>query len=201
MFTFDLNRDPLTSVELKKEQEKVNEKRKQLIKYSCISDVFHAFIFIALYFGQALSGAAIMAAVGLSTVVAIILATATRKNLNYGDKLAISVIALAAATAVILILQVTMEQPLVGSIGAGLVTGSIVIVGATLGRKIKKVLTLSEDLKPIHDDSLAQRELADLCHNYPPLAEYRELAARYLRPQLTYGELKAMKDYARSNGS
>ncbi len=199
MFQFDLTQEPLTSHELKEEQQKVKVKRKELIKYSCISDVFHAFIFIAIYFAQMLSGYAIMAAVGLSTVCAIILATATRSKLNRGDILSAASIAVAAAVAVVFILHLTMHQPLTGSILAGLLAGSIVIVGATLGRKIKQVMTLAEDLKPVTDDSLAQRELAELCRKHQFLRDYCDQASRYLRPQLTYGELKAMRKWAEDN--
>ncbi len=207
MFQFDLNREPLTSVELKEELNKVKEMRKELIKYSCISDVFHAFLFIALYFAQMLSGYAIMAAVGLSTLCAIILATATKSRLNRGDIFSAGIIAAATSVAVIFILNLTMHQPLSGSILAGLLSGSIVMVGATLGRKIKQVMTLAEDFKTLIDDPQAQREIADLCKDHPFLNDYRERAASYFRPQLTYGELKAMRrwvqndPYARSNGS
>lgn len=201
MFQFDLTQEPLTNVELKELQKKAKASRKELIKYSCISDVFHAFIYIALYFSQMLSGYAILAAVGLSTVCAIIIATATRSKLDRGDILSAIIIAFGAASAVVFILHLTMHQPLSGSIIAGILSGSIVIVGATLGRKIKQVMTLAEDLKPIIDDTLAQRELSDLCRKHPALSDYREQASRYLRPQLTYGELKKMRDYARSNGS
>jgi hypothetical protein len=194
MFQFDLTQEPFTNVELKEQQNKVKEQRKELIKYSCISDVFHSFIFIALYFGQMLSGYAILAAVGLSTVCAIILATATGNKLGRGDILSAIIIALGAASAVVFILYLTMQQPLSGSIIAGFLTGSIILVGATLGRKIKQVMTLAEDLKPIIDDDSAQQELAELCRNTPSFAEYREQAACYLRPQLTYGELKAMRE-------
>jgi len=206
MFQFDLTQEPLTDRELKEEQKKVKEKRKELIKYSCISDVFHAFIFIAIYFAQMLSGYAIMAAVGLSTVCAIILATATRSKLNRGDIFSAVIIAIATAIAVVFILQLAMHQPLAGSVLAGLLAGSIVIVGATLGRKIKQVMTLAEDLKPVTDDLQAQHEIAKLCHKHQILSDYCDQASRYLRPQLTYGELKAMRqwvsdNYARSNGS
>ena len=199
MFQFDLNREPLTSVELKEEQNKVKGMRKELIKYSCISDVFHAFLFIALYFSQMLSGYAIMAAVGLSTVCAIILATATKSRLNRSEIFSATIIAAATAVAVIFILNLTMHQPLSGSIFAGLLAGSIVVVGATLGRKIKQIMTLAEELKPVIEDLQAQNEIANLCRKHPFLNNYREQAASYLRPQLTYGELKAMRHWVLNN--
>jgi hypothetical protein len=137
--------------------------------------------------------------VGLSTVCAIILATATRNTLNRGDIFSAAIIATATAVAVVFILHLTMHQPLTGSVLAGLLAGSIVIVGATLGRKIKQVMTLAEDLKPVTDDPLAQREINELCRKHQFLNDYCDQASRYLRPQLTYGELKAMRQWVQSN--
>lgn len=205
MFQFDLNQEPLTNQELKTEQQKLKVIRKEYIKYSCISDVFHTFIFISLYFGQMLSGTAVMVAVAISTVCALVLATATRRILKPTDRMTMTVIAVGAAAAVALILIQIMHQPLTGSLIATLLTGSIVIVGATLGRRIKAVMVAVEDLKQIVDDDHAQQELATLCQQFPHLADYREQAASYLRPTLTYGELKAMRSWAESqalsNGS
>ncbi len=107
-----------------------------------------------------------------------------------------AVIAVGAAVAVALILIQAMHQPIPGSLIATLLTGSIVIVGATLGRRIKAVMVAIEDLKQIIEDDHAQQELANLCQQFPPLEDYREQAASYLRPTLTYGELKAMRSWA-----
>ncbi len=196
MFQFDLNQEPLTNQELKTEQQKLKAIRKEHIKYSCISDVFHTFIFIDLYFGQMLSGTAVMVAVAISTVCALVLATATRRILKPTDCMTMAVIAVGAAVAVALILIQAMHQPISGSLIATLLTGSIVIVGATLGRRIKAVMVAIEDLKQIIEDDHAQQELANLCQQFPPLEDYREQAASYLRPTLTYGELKAMRSWA-----
>ena len=92
------------------------------------------------------------------------------------------------------------NNPLTGSIIAGLLTASIVVVGATLGQKIKKVLVSSEELKSIVDDPHAQKELKALCQQFPALEEYRQQAASYLRPTLTYGELKAMRKWQQELG-
>lgn len=106
--------------------------------------------------------------------------------------------AIAAATAVIVVLTTQMQQPRTGSFIAGLLTVSIVIVGATLGRRIKKVLISSEELKSIIDDPHAQQEMNTLCQQFPELQEYRQQAASYLRPTLTYGELNAMRERTRA---
>ncbi|RLB72833.1 MAG: hypothetical protein DRH07_03520 [Deltaproteobacteria bacterium] len=195
MFQFDLSQEPLTNLELKTEQQKLKVIRKQQIKYSCISDVFHTFIFIALYFGQMLSGTAVMVAVAISTVSALILAMSRRRIRKTSDRITMAILAVGAAVAVAVILIQMLQQPLTGSLIAILLTGSIVIVGATLGRQIKEVMVAIEDLKQIGDDEQAQQELVSLCRQFPPLAQYREQAASYLRPTLTYGELKAMRNW------
>jgi hypothetical protein len=66
-----------------------------------------------------------------------------------------------------------------------------------LGRKIKQVMVAIEAMKPISEDETAQHELMILCRKFPDLNEYRELAARNLRPNLTYGELSAMEKWAK----
>ncbi len=200
IYQFDLTQEPLTNLELKTEREKLKIIRKEQIKYSCISDVLHTFIFIALYFGQVLSGYAVLVAVGISTGCALIVATATRSPSKPTNSIAMLLSAIGAATTVAVLLTIQMQQPLTGSIIAGLLTASIVVVGATLGQKIKKVLVSSEELKSIIDDPHAQQELKALCQKFPALEEYRQQAASYLRPTLTYGELKAMRKWQQELG-
>jgi len=200
MYQFDLTREPLTNLELKSEREKLKIIRKEQIKYSCISDVLHTFIFIALYFNQVLSGYAVLVAVGISTGCALIVATTTRSSVRSINQIAMLVSAIGAATAVTVLLTMQMQQPLSGSLIAGLVTASIVVVGATLGRKIKKVLISGEELKSIIDDPHAQQELTALCKQFPILEEYRQQATSYLRPTLTSGELKAMRKWKEEAG-
>ena len=200
IYQFDLTKEPLTNLELKTEREKLKIIRKEQIKYSCISDVLHTFIFIALYFSQILSGYAVLVAVGISTGCAFIVATTTRSSVKSINQIVMLVSAIVAATAVTVLLSMQMQQPLAGSLIAGLLTASIVVVGATLGQKIKKVLVSSEELKSIIDDPHAQKELKALCQQFPALEEYRQQAASYLRPTLTYGELKAMRKWQQELG-
>ncbi len=195
MFHFDLTQEPLTNRELEAERQSIKEMRRTQIKYSCISDVLHAFVFIGLYFNHFLSGYAILLAVALSTVIALVLSTTCRDNLKVTDQIAIGILSLATASTTMIILVMAMQQALTGSIIAGLTTGSIVIVGATLGRKIKKVLATIEAMKPIIDDNIAHQEVMTLCRKFPELETYRESAARYLRPHLTYGELEEMRKW------
>ncbi|WP_321371826.1 hypothetical protein [uncultured Desulfuromusa sp.] len=196
MFHFDLAKEPLTNLELKTELQILKNLRKVQIKYSCVSDVLHAFVFITLYFNHFLSGYAITAAVMLSTGVALLLATATRQILSKPGLLTIATFSLGTTVTTGILLNVVMKQPLTGSIIAALATGSIVIVGATLGRKIKSVLTAIENMKPIVDDDIAWQKVMALCHQFPELDRYRKAAAQYLRPHLAYGELRAMQEWA-----
>ncbi|MEA3362621.1 MAG: hypothetical protein U9Q61_05060 [Thermodesulfobacteriota bacterium] len=193
MYHFDITKEPLSNPELKAELQAFKETRKELIKYSCISDVLHSFIFIGLYFSQFLSGYAVLVAVVLSTAFALFLATVPRQSLKLSDRIAIGAIALGTAVATVLIINMVLQQPLTGSLVAGLTAGSIVIVGATLGRKIKNILMSIETLKPIPEDTVAHQELNYLCRKYPQFDEYREQATLNLRPHLSYGELAAMK--------
>lgn len=199
MFHFDLEKEPLTNLELNAELQRLKDVRKVQIKYSCISDVLHAFIFITLYFNHFLSGYAILIAVALSTVVALLLATVVRQALIATDLLTIGLFSIGTTVATWIILIKTMNESYPGSLIAALATGSIVIVGATLGRKIKKVLTAIESMKPIIDDEMSWQKVMALCRKFPELDKYRESAAQYLRPHLTYGELEAMEKWAKSS--
>jgi hypothetical protein len=196
MFHFDLEGEPLTNLELKAELQRLKDVRKVQIKYSCISDVLHAFIFITLYFNHFLSGYAILVAVALSTVVALLLATVVRKALIATDLLSIGMFSVGTAVVTGILLTRIMDESFTGSFIAALAAGSIVIVGATLGRKIKKVLTAIESMKPIIDDEMSWQKVMALCRKFPELDKYRESAAQYLRPHLTYGELEAMEKWA-----
>ena len=195
MFYFDLAKEPLTNLELKAELQKLKELRKIQIKYSCVSDVLHAFLFIALYFNHFLSGYAILVAVGLSTAIALLLATVPRQTLIKSDMVVIVILSAGTAMTSGILLSKMMNESLVGSLIAALAAGSIVIIGATLGRKIKKVLTAIESMKPIIDDKMSWQKVMTLCRKFPELDEYRESAAQYLRPHLTYGELEAMEKW------
>ena len=196
MFHFDLTKEPLTNRELEAELQTLKKMRKVQIKYSCVSDVLHAFVFIGLYYSHFLSGYAVLVAVVLSTVVALVLAMTSRDNLKLSDQIAIGVLSLGTAIATFMTLTMAMNEPFTGSLVASLTTGSIVIVGATLGRQIKRVLAAIEEMKPIIDDDIARQEIMALCREFSELDDYRELAAQYLRPHLTYGEMAAMRKWA-----
>jgi hypothetical protein len=195
MFRFNLADEPLTNLELKAELQRHKDLRTVQIKYSCVSDVLHAFIFIALYFNHFLSGYAILVAVGLSTVVALLLATVPRQTLIKSDMVVIVLLSAGTAMTSGILLSKIMNESFIGSFIAALAAGSIVIIGATLGRKIKKVLTAIESMKPIIDDEISWQNVMTRCRKFPELDEYRQSAAQNLRPHLTYGELEAMEKW------
>lgn len=199
MFKFDLSEEPLSSRELQAELTSLKGLRKDQIKHSCISDVLHAFVFIGLYFSHFLSGYSVLIAVAISTVFALVMAMITRERLRLTDKMAIAFIALGTIAATTLILIITMKEEFIGSLVAGLTSGSIVIVGATLGRRIKQVMVTLDEMKPVIDDDQSLQEMASLCRKHPQLDRYRELATQNLRPHLTYGELAAMREWDKAN--
>lgn len=194
MLDFELTQEPPTGPELQEKTSRVKQLRATCIKYSCISDVAHAFVFISLYFGRSLSGTAALVAVGIATFAALFTATVPKW------KLFPLILTMTAVTTVVLcyyMLKLGMGQNTTGSIVAAATGGSIVLVGGTLGRRVKQVLIDLEDLRPIIDDERATQEVASLCRSYPELADYRETAMQNLRPHLCYGELKAMREWTR----
>lgn len=195
MFQFNLTQEPLSAPELKAEISVLKETRKKQIKQSCISDVLHAFVFIGLYFSGQIGGYAILVAVAISTVAAISVAMYKSQKSAISHSKAM-LIAVSVALLIFCTLNIKMLTAIPGSSIAALLGFSIVIVGSTLGRKVKAVLTTLEEMKTFQDDPVAQHELSSLCHQYPQLEDYRELAAQNLRPHLTYGELAAMKHWS-----
>jgi len=115
MFRFNLADEPLTNLELKAELQRHKDLRTVQIKYSCVSDVLHAFIFIALYFNHFLSGYAILVAVGLSTVVALLLATVPRQTLIKSDMVVIVLLSAGTAMTSGILLSKIMNESFIGS--------------------------------------------------------------------------------------
>ncbi len=153
----------------------------------------------ALYLTDLLSGYGLLVAVALATVIAVVLAAVTRRILQTSDRIAITAIAIGSAAATGFILSRVMVETPIGSIVAGFAAGSIVVVGAFLGRKIKQVMVGLEELKSIVEDEFAQQEVSGICRLYPEMESYRQQALQILRPNLTYGELWAMQKWATSN--
>lgn len=196
MIDFDVTGEPLSTPELQIAVQEIKSARKQLVKYSCISDVLHAFVFIALYFSGSLGGLAILTAVGISTLVAVAMALVRDKGALTTGLFFATVISVITAGAIYATLTTYCTSALPGTSMASLLGASIVIIGSTLGRQVKRVLIALEETKSIVDDQVAVQELADLCRAHETLSTYRERAVMNLRPHLTYGELKAMREWA-----
>lgn len=194
-FPFDLTLDPPTSRELDIAKAELKTQRSTLMIRSCISDGIHLVLLMLLYFGNFLSGPAVLVLIALSLVIAIVLATATRESLLFSDLIAIAITILSTATAITLLLTITMNQPWGTSLFAGLLAATIVTSGTILGRSLKKIMFAIEQLKSIPADDPVFEELGFFCQRYPALRHYREQASRNLRPHLTYGELFAMRDW------
>jgi len=195
MYSFDLTLEPPTSKELDSALGELKKQRSKLMVRSCISDGIHILLLLLLYFGNFLSGPAILVLISLSLVIAIVLATSTRESLLFSDLIAIAMTIVTTATTAALLLAISMKQPLSASIIAGLLAGSIVTSGTILGRALKKIMFAIEQLKSIPDDDPVMEELNIFCQRYPALRHYREQASCNLRPHLTYGELFAMRDW------
>lgn len=195
MYSFDLTLDPPTSKELGYVMSELKQHRRRLMVRSCVSDGIHILLLLLLYFGNFLSGPAILVLIALNLVIAIILATSTRESLCFSDLVAIAVTIITTAAATTLLLAISMDQSWGASIIAGLLAATIVTSGTILGRELKKIMFAIEQLKSIPDDDPVIDEVKIFCQRYPELHHYREQASRNLRPHLTYGELFAMRDW------
>jgi len=197
MFHFSGHSEPPTAFEINERRHQLRAQRNKLFRSSCISDLGHGLFFFALYFYGQLTGPATLTAIVLATVCAIVLASATHRELSRSDKSAVAAVTLGVTMAIPLLLMRLMSQATFAAMAAGLGGGSLVIIGATLGRKVRLVMSDLEDLKPFQDDEPASQELLMMSRQFTEIAHYREQASRILRPHLTYGELKAMRRWAK----
>ncbi len=195
MFYFDGHCEPPTAFELRDVQNKLKSKKKQQLIYSCLSDLIHGLLFWGLYYFDLLSGRATLTAVIFASVCALALANSVHQPLSRSDKLSIGATGIGMLFANLLLLIWWLKQPIYPSTVASLAGCSIVFIGAHLGCKVKHVIHDLEDLKPVYDDCPAKQELANMTSRFPEVATYREQARQILRPNLTYGELKAMRSW------
>ena len=196
MFYFDEQCEPPTAFEIKDTQVKLKHEKKQQLKYSCASDALHGLVFFSLYYFNFISGKATLITIIFATICALVLTNYVHQPLSTSDKVSIAVTAIGVFLLSLLLLIWWMKQEVDASIIASAAGGSIVLIGSILGRKVKQVLNNLEDLKPVHDDCSAKKELANLTRHYPEVATYRDQALQILRPNLTYGELKAIRVWA-----
>ncbi|NOY13210.1 MAG: hypothetical protein GXP51_05870 [Deltaproteobacteria bacterium] len=195
MLTFNINQPPPIHRELKAEKQRLTIRKKQLIKYSIISDGAHGTALLCLYLTDLLNGLGLLAVVGLGTVIAVVLATTLKKQLRTADLLTVASVAVATAFAVGGMVHGLPDATVAGSLLAGLLTGSIVFTSSLIGRQMLQVFTAIEQLKSLAESEIAEQEMLQLCRENPDLEEYRQQARQILRPNLTFGELQAMRDW------
>ncbi len=199
--TFDLSQPPPSHRELAQEKTRLLLLKKQQVKWSVMLDASHGLVLLGIYYFKMLSGYGLLLAVGLATATAILLAGGFKKRLQTIDIISVAGISLVATLAVAGILYGWMTEPLTGSLLTGSVAGSIVFVGALLGRKVLQVFQGLENLKSLAENDQAVQEMLSLCRQQPALEAYRQQALEILRPNLTFGELQAMRDWVNSHSS
>ncbi|SHJ93138.1 hypothetical protein SAMN02745165_03570 [Malonomonas rubra DSM 5091] len=197
MLTFDVHQSPPTHHEIDAEQQRLTAFKKQLIQQSIVSDCFHGFALLALYLFDIISGYGLLAILGLGTVIAVILAT-TMKRLRAADLMTVAFVAIAAAFAVGGTVNGLPGGTALGSVLSALITASIIMFSTLIGRMMLRVFTGLEDLRSLAEQEEAEQEMRQLCREYPHLEAYRQQARDILRPNLTFGELKAMRNSIKS---
>ena len=193
MLSYDISQPPPTRQELAAERSRLTALKKQQIKASLISDGCHGAIFLTLYLTDLLSGLGLIVAISTATLVAVALATSLKKQLAFADVAAVVLASLATVALVTGVAIWFLQEELLGALLAGLTSGSIVTVGGILGRKFFHVFIGLDQLKNVAEDDFAVQELQMLCRKHPQLEGYRQQALEVLRPNLTFGELQAMR--------
>jgi hypothetical protein len=197
MIIFDISQSPPTRQDLDAENMHLERLKKRLIKHSIISDGGHGLALLGLYLSNQLSGYGLLAVIGLGTVIAIIMATTLKNRLRKADLLTVIFVATATAFAVGGTVHGLPNETLAGSILTGLITGSIILFSTLIGRQMLQVFTSLEQMKNLTEFANAEQELRQLCRDNPLLEEYRQQALQILRPNLTLGELQAMRDWVK----
>ena len=195
MLKIDLTSPP-TWQELEEEKQRLQLGQKKLIRVSLLADLMHGLLFLVLYLAQQLSGSGVLTAIVMATLVAVILAARYRNSPQEISWAVVTMVCVASMVFIGFLLRFHLQQPLSGSLAGALISGSVVVIGALLGRKLLQTLLGLEGLKTIVEDQLARQELQWLCHEYPLLAAYRQQATQNLRPNLTYFELQVMREWA-----
>ena len=195
MLCIDLTSPP-TRVDLETEKKRLLVRRKKLIQASLAADVLHGSAFLLLYLVELLTGPGLLIAIVMATVVALIFASRQRQTLQKMSRWLLGLTVVGLMAAIGFLLWSPLQQSIPGSIGAALISGSIVAGGAIFGSQLLQTLMGLENLKTFVDDDQAQQELQWLCQEFPFLFAYRQQATQNLRPNLTYLELKTMRDWA-----
>ncbi len=195
MLNFDITQAPPSRQELATEHKRLTQQKKLQIKSSCISDAAHGSILLGLYLTDLLSGYGLLVAIGMGTMIAVMLAQQGLKSQQSSGNPQIAIFALLGMASVIGILRLVMTEPVAGSLIAGLLAGSMIVAGSIIGRKIMQVYSGLERLKSLAEDETAEAEMRALCRKSPQAEDYRQQALQILRPNLTFGELEAMRKF------
>lgn len=196
MLTFDIKQSPPTRQELDAEKQRLILFKKQLIRQSFFSDGIHGGVLLLLYLSDLLTGYGLMAVIGLGTVIAVVLATSLKK-LKAADLMTVAFVAVATGFAVGGTVYGFPDETVIGSVLAGLITGSIIMFSTLIGRWLLRVFSGLDQLQMLVDHEGAEQEMLQLCREHPLLEEYRQQALQILRPNLTVGELQSMRDWAK----
>ena len=197
MITFDITQHPPTRQELEADKQELSTEKKQQIRRSVVSDSVHGAALFGLYWADQLSGYGLQAVIGLGTVLAVIMATTLKKRLHKSDIFTVVFISVAAACAVGGTVHGLPRVTVTGSVSAGLITGSIILFSTLIGRNLLLAYHRIEQLKNLTEYEDAEEEMLQLCRENPQLEDYRQLALQILRPNLTLGELQAMRDWTK----
>jgi hypothetical protein len=196
MFDFDEFSEPPTTGDIQQEKVQLLAQRKKLLIHSAISDAVHICIFALLYLFALVSGRGLLGVLIFSSVIALMLATRVKAPIVRSDLVQVALATCAVMAVAALFLFQGLGQALPGSLVATLASGSIVVLGSLLGSRAKGVFRSIENLEPLIDDARAQQELQLLCNRFTAVGDYRQQARDNLRPNLSYGELAAMKRWA-----
>lgn len=195
MLKFDINKAPPTRQEIEAEKVRLAAFKKQLIRQSVYSDSIHGGALFCLYYFDLLSGYALLAVIGLATVIAMVLISSL-KRLRAADLMTVAFVAIAAAFAVGGTVYGFPDDTLLGGLLAGLLTGSVIMFSTLIGRMMLRVFNGLEELKSLAECEAAEREMLQLCRENPHLEDYRQQALQILRPNLTVGELNSMRAWS-----
>lgn len=196
MLIFDINQSPPTHQEIEAEKKRLSLFKRQLMRQSIISDGLHCGVLLLLYYFEMLSGYGLLAVIGLGTVIAVVLATSLKK-LRAADLMTVAFVAIAAAFAAGGTVYGLPGDTVIGSVLAGIITGSIVMFSTLIGRWILRVFNGLEQLKSLADHENSEQEMLQLCRENPQLEDYRQQALQILRPNLTFGELQSMREFVK----
>ena len=195
MLVFDITLPPPSRQDLDREKCRLSAYKKRRLGLALASDVVHFFAFLLIYYFGPIGALPLFGAYGLATLFAMILAIYRKGSLGFKEPTLVSIGAALVMASIIWIFQDILGAGIPVAVLTGLTAGSMVIAGAIIGCQLLQVQLNLEALKPIADDELAVQELAALCDHYPQLSHYRQEARSILRPNLTQGELQAMRDW------